>query len=124
MFPTTLMSPNLNGLGNHIPSYLRSLKYMKLTVGATSTPSGSSSEFPLIPTHRGPFPNPHPELLTSLEPTHTIYSRLEVKADSSKKIRAEETYGPEGYTYIGNGEFVGNGPPTGGAPGELRLGPF
>jgi len=30
-----------------------------------------------------------------------------------KKIRAEETYGKHGYTYLGNGEFVGNGPAIG-----------
>jgi hypothetical protein len=26
-----------------------------------------------------------------------------------KRVAAEETYGPHGYTYLGNGEFVGNG---------------
>ncbi|KAK1924706.1 hypothetical protein DB88DRAFT_509779 [Papiliotrema laurentii] len=35
-----------------------------------------------------------------------------------KKIRAEETFGPAGYTYLGNGEFVGSGPPTGGAAAQ------
>ncbi|WVQ98486.1 hypothetical protein IAU59_005612 [Kwoniella sp. CBS 9459] len=31
-----------------------------------------------------------------------------------KKMRAEESYGPGGYTYLGNGNFVGNGPAVGG----------
>ncbi|ORX39711.1 hypothetical protein BD324DRAFT_614691 [Kockovaella imperatae] len=30
-----------------------------------------------------------------------------------KRIKAEETYGRHGYTYLGNGEFVGNGPAVG-----------
>lgn len=28
-----------------------------------------------------------------------------------KKIKAEEMYGAHGYTYLGNGEFVGHGAP-------------
>ncbi|OCF72048.1 hypothetical protein I204_07312 [Kwoniella mangroviensis CBS 8886] len=33
-----------------------------------------------------------------------------------KKIKAEESFGPGGYTYLGNGNFVGNGPAYTGAP--------
>ncbi|ADV20607.1 hypothetical protein I315_06849 [Cryptococcus gattii Ru294] len=40
-----------------------------------------------------------------------------------KRIRAEETYGNGGYTYLGNGNFVGNAP-VGAAPGGPGQQPY